>query len=81
MRAWLCRVLGTPNEAVWFRIKTLPNYKPDFPSWLPVPLHTLLPDLDAAGVDLLARMLAYEPARRISAKQALKHPYFREYFA
>ncbi len=28
------------------------------------------------GVDLLKRLLAYEPSRRISAKAALEHPYF-----
>ena len=32
--------------------------------------------LDAAGQDLLEAMLIYDPAKRISAKKALLHPYF-----
>ena len=32
--------------------------------------------LDAVGQDLLESMLVYDPAKRISAKKALLHPYF-----
>jgi len=30
----------------------------------------------SAAIDLLEKMLAYEPAKRISARVALNHPYF-----
>lgn len=33
-------------------------------------------DVDMLGLDLLSKMLVYEPARRICAKQALTHPFF-----
>ena len=36
----------------------------------------IAPRLDPNGIDLLRQMLRYEPARRISAKAALTHPYF-----
>jgi serine/threonine protein kinase len=29
-------------------------------------------------MDLLKRMLKYDPCERISAKAALKHPYFKD---
>lgn len=31
-----------------------------------------------AGLDLLSRLLTYDPEERISAEEALRHPYFRE---
>lgn len=83
------RVLGTPNEQSWAGISELPNYKSDFPSWPAVPLESVInyrnqetgeivKCLDADGLDLLQKMLVYEPGKRISAKQALLHPYFRD---
>ena len=37
---------------------------------------TAVPTLDEVGLDLLTRMLAYQPSKRISAKAALNHPWF-----
>jgi len=34
--------------------------------------------LDDYGLDLLDALLVYDPAGRISAKQAVVHPYFTE---
>jgi len=36
-------------------------------------------NLDDVGLDLLEMMLVYDPAGRISAKQACNHPYFEDY--
>ena len=33
---------------------------------------------DPHGLDLLERLLQFEPARRVSAKEALQHPYFTQ---
>ncbi|TPX31035.1 hypothetical protein SmJEL517_g05547 [Synchytrium microbalum] len=70
------RTLGTPNESTWSGISALPDYKPSFPVWGAQDLGKVVHNLDADGLDLLKRMLVYEPGRRISAKQALAHPYF-----
>lgn len=56
----------------------LPDYKPVFPQWRPRPVAELVPTLEQAGVDLLARMLAYQPEARITAVEALQHPYFAD---
>ncbi|CAG8488036.1 10258_t:CDS:2 [Paraglomus brasilianum] len=68
--------LGTPDDITWPGVSKLPDYKNVFPNWKSLPLDKCVPTLDKDGVDLLARMLVYDPGRRISAKQALQHPYF-----
>lgn len=73
----ICRLLGTPNEEQWPGVDTMPEYQPIFPKWRPTDLIEHLPQIPLAGVDLLARMLVFDPTRRISAKAALLHPYFR----
>ncbi|OMH84842.1 Cyclin-dependent kinase 1 [Zancudomyces culisetae] len=68
----------TPTDETWPSVSLLPDYKPSFPKWQPQALEKLIPELDADGIDLLKKMLIYDPAHRISAKKALLHPYFRD---
>lgn len=70
------RVLGTPDEGNWPGVSSLPDYKTSFPKWRAQPLSKIVPQLDHVGVDLLSRMLVYEPSRRISARAAMSHPWF-----
>ncbi|KAL8616451.1 Cyclin-dependent kinase 2 [Nucella lapillus] len=70
------RTLGTPDDRIWPGVSQLPDYKASFPKW---PLKDLegTVSLNKAGLDLLKRMLTYNPNRRISARSAMRHPYFR----
>lgn len=73
------RVLGRPTLKEWPGLSEYPEHKdPSF--WLEtdhVPrLADLLPSLEANGIDLLGRFLSYAPDLRISAEEALNHPYF-----
>ncbi|GJJ73249.1 hypothetical protein EMPS_05607 [Entomortierella parvispora] len=70
------RLRGTPTEENWPGITDLKDWKPNFPVWHRQPLEKTVPTLCPDGVDLLNRMIEYDPARRISAKQAALHPYF-----
>lgn len=72
------RTLGTPNEETWPGVSQLPDYQPHFPIWESKSLVELMPEIDPLAVDLLTKMLVYEPSQRISAKAALNHPYFQE---
>lgn len=76
------RILGTPNEDVWPGVTKLRDYKSTFPNWPNNPIQNVVSGLalDSLGLDLLGRMLKYDPNARISAKAALQHPYFRELF-
>lgn len=70
--------LGTPNDSVWAGVERLAHYRSNYPQWQPKDWGVLVPRLagDALGINLLASMLTYDPEARISAAQALKHPWF-----
>jgi cyclin-dependent kinase 3 len=72
------QVLGTPTEAQWPGVSRLPDFCDAFPRWAPSDIRALLPLIDADGIDLLLRMLRYDPAERISAKDAMNHPWFAD---
>lgn len=75
------RQLGTPTEEMWPGVTQLADYKTTFPQWQPQPLTKTIKELknaDPQAIDLLQKMLVYEPSKRISAREALKHPYFDE---
>ncbi|KAI9305458.1 protein serine/threonine kinase [Cunninghamella echinulata] len=72
------KVLGTPTEENWPNVSQVPEYKRDFEIFAPIPLESILPKLDALGIDLLKKLIEYPPEKRITASDALQHPYFDE---
>jgi serine/threonine protein kinase len=71
-------VLGSPTAHDWSYYNSLPEYSSLFPKWRPLDLRTIVPNLCETGCHLLGQMLAMVPVKRISAAEALQHPYFAD---
>ncbi|KAL4421721.1 hypothetical protein ABPG77_002337 [Micractinium sp. CCAP 211/92] len=69
------KLLGTPSEDVWPGVTKLKDWH-EFPQWHPQDLARVFPRLCPAGIDLMAKMFEYDPSRRVTAKEAMQHPYF-----
>ena len=68
--------LGTPNAQQWPDLPNLPDYMESCPRFRAQPMSRIAPYLCAQGRDLLSKMLTFNPNSRISASEALAHPYF-----
>jgi len=77
------RLRGLPTPQEWPGVTQLPLYN-DFENVIkqntgkPTPLQDLVKGIDEAGIDLLDRMLQCNPANRISAVQAMAHPFLAD---
>lgn len=79
----IVEVVGTPAEedvemfasesARAYLRNTLSNVKP-------VPWEAAVPTADEAARDLIGRMLTFNPNKRITVEDALRHPFFAEVF-
>lgn len=73
--------LGTPSEQMWPGLSELPDFKPTFPKW-PTrgwnQIRNTAAQVGPDGIDLLERLMVYDPRKRLSARRALQHAYFRD---
>jgi cyclin-dependent kinase len=72
------KALGTPTPKSWPQMVDLPEYKANFPQYPAQSFKKIVRKLDPIGLDLLTRMLQYDPNKRLSAEQAMKHQYFAD---
>jgi len=72
------RIMGTPSPATWPGVDALPEYSAALPKYPPQSLRRVVTGLDEHGYDLLEKMVVYDPAGRISALDAMRHPFFAD---
>jgi cyclin-dependent kinase len=72
------QILGTPQQEHWEDMYDLPSAIRTFPSFPAKSWKEICPYLPDIGRDLLSKLLVYDPNKRISAANALKHAYFED---
>lgn len=70
-------ILGTPNEQDWPERAAVT--RSNFKAFPPRDWSDIVPEMDAQAKDLVQKMLCFSPNNRITASEALLHPYFSEY--
>ncbi|CCF58335.1 hypothetical protein KAFR_0E01810 [Kazachstania africana CBS 2517] len=73
----ILQVLGTPPDETLKRIgsKNVQDYIHQLGYIPTIPFSNLYPDANPQALDLLERMLAFDPQKRITVDEALQHPY------
>lgn len=74
-------IVGTPSIALLNQFRKNPNTQISFsfPQRTPQDLHKIIPMASQETVDLMGKMLIYNPADRITAHDALLHPAFEQF--
>jgi serine/threonine protein kinase len=70
------QALGTPPDDVLQGFADVRSGKVSIPPYCPMDGEKLLGTQDPLLINLIERLLAIDPRRRITAKEALHHPYF-----
>ncbi|KXN68118.1 MAP kinase 1 [Conidiobolus coronatus NRRL 28638] len=74
-------VLGTPSMDDFYAIgsKRARDYIRGLPFKRKIPFNTLFPNASPLAIDMLEKLLAFNPRKRITCEEALKHPYLEQY--
>ena len=73
----VCTILGSPTKTEWpegHKLATKLGYK--FPTLSKTSLSELIPDAPSEAIDLLEKMLIFDPNDRPTAQQCLEHSFF-----
>ena len=71
-------IKGTPTKDIWFDIDKLPNYNLIvFKKYKKQDIKDVIKNMDDDAIDLFQKMTEYDPNKRITAKDALNHPFLK----
>ena len=76
----ICSILGTPTHDTWndgIRQANIIGMK--FPTCPGTDLEKIIPEASAEAIDLMKQMIQWDPNKRATAKNLLKHPFFTNY--
>lgn len=79
----ICELMGKPGESEigWVTNRRAKQFISFLPSHKPKNLTNFLTDVSEEAADLIAKLLQFDPAKRLTAEQALAHPYVAGYRA
>jgi len=74
-------VLGTPTMEDYYGIKSrrAREYIRSLPFKKKIPMKAMFPKTSDLALDLLEKLLAFNPVKRITVEEALRHPYLEPY--
>ncbi|KAI9306928.1 MAP kinase [Cunninghamella echinulata] len=74
-------ILGTPDEETLQRVgsERAQMYIRSLPHMPRIPFQNLYPRANPLAIDLLNKLLEFDPSRRITVEEALAHPYLSAY--
>jgi serine/threonine protein kinase len=77
-----CAVLGSPSKTDWpegFKLASQIGFS--FPKFVSTSLKTIIPNASDEAIDLMEKMMQFDPQKRPTASQCLEHDYFKDFVA
>ncbi|KAJ8650582.1 hypothetical protein MRB53_003605 [Persea americana] len=77
----ICGVIGSPNQKSWAEGLELANVlKYQFPQFSSANLSVLIPSASEDAISLISSLCSWDPNKRLTAAEALQHPFFQPCF-
>ena len=76
----ICSILGTPTHDIWNDgIRQANKVGIKFPTCPGTDLEKIIPEASSEAIDLMKKMLQWDPNKRETAKNLLNHPFFTDH--